>query len=165
MRLCVIRGKPSCSNGSYISHPLKVFFFLPERHRKAKRNPLGIFRNISEYFLYSLYFMTRLLVRYLPLPDLSLFLFLFYVLLSFFFQTVFLEAVEFLDIFSIQRNMIEGRIKSLFVDLLLLIHTGLNLQTIIAIYGKKTPSSLSNGQSKEFYLLFRTVPTDARCKI
>lgn len=33
--------------------------------------------------------------------------------------------------------MIEGRIKSLFVDLLLLIHTGLNLQTIIAIYGKK----------------------------
>lgn len=38
MRLCVIRGKPSCSNGSYISHPLKGFFFFFYQNGTEKPN-------------------------------------------------------------------------------------------------------------------------------
>lgn len=162
MRLCVIRRKPSCSNGSYISHPQEGFFFF---YQNGTEKPNVIrWKYFGIFFIFVIFYdKTGLFDIYLCL--IYFYLYFFFIFFFLFFKLSFQKQSNFFDIFFIQRNMIEGRIKSLFVDLLLLIHTGLNLQTIIAIYGKKKPGSLSNGQSKEFYLLFRTVPTDARCKI
>lgn len=99
MRLCVIRGKPSCSNGSYISHPLKVFFFFFYQNGTEKPNVIR-----WEYF--GIFFI---FVIFYDKTACSIFTFAWFIAISFsflcssffFFQTVFLEAVEFFWIFSL----------------------------------------------------------------
>lgn len=124
-------GKRSCSSESYVNHPMKSSSL--ERHRKAKRNPLEISQNL--FFISVIFFITRLPVRYLPLPDFMAVSFFFY---FFFFKTAYLEAVDFFGHFPLFSET-PLRVQEEFVDLFLLTHTGLNLQTIVAMYDRRRP--------------------------
>lgn len=86
-------GKQSCSSESYVNHPMKSSSL--ERHRKAKRNPLEISQNFFLYpLLFFFYYKTACSIF-----NLYLIYHCFFFLLFLFFQTAYLEAVDFLDIF------------------------------------------------------------------
>lgn len=87
-------GKQSCSSESYVNHPMKSSSL--ERHRKAKRNPLEISQNL--FFISVIFFITRLPVRYLPLPDFIAVFFFFYFFFFFFKLHIWKQSI-FLDIF------------------------------------------------------------------
>lgn len=118
-------GKRSCSSESYINHPMKS--------SSLERNVLEISQNL--FFKSVIFFITRLPVRYLPLPDFIAVFFFFY--FFFFLNCIFGSSRFFGHFFLFCETPL--RVEEEFVDLFLLTHTGLNLRTIVAMYDRRRP--------------------------